>query len=641
MASATTDRRLGLTGDKGMKAPVDCATTANITLSGEQTIDGVTTSTSRVLVKNQTTTTQNGIYDTSSAAWTRALDADGYQDLVNGTMVLVAGGTTQVGQVYQVSGTNPITIGASAIAFSLSLTYNAATVAYTPAGTGAVATTAQAKLRERVSVFDFMTAGEIADVQSGAMTINVSAKILTAHTAAKHVFYPPGTYWMGNQSTSAIMVDFYGLGDNITMELGPGVEFVCNTTASVIPKFFRLSLNNNFRVIGTAKFRDLGYDYTINWRGAGGFGLEGASSSWGNINIDAIRGEGLVYPLYVYGGSTSNRVRGINVGYLDSYNCYYGFNCQNNGDEVTIGCIHSYLNYRPYFVYGCHSHNVTIYNRNNRGTSGAINICRISTGVHTKNLKIKYTAREMAVATTHVLINHIDLTGGTIQNIELDVDIDGDAASPAGYNPIRFVNYDGAAAETAAASSNYVTDIRLKGVCSSGANNVTSVATYVEAGEMAFARGRWFDFDSTITDNFRFATPASGANVKTWTPTWTGSVSNPAIGNGILTGEYEIDDSGICHYSMYIQMGTTTTYGSGTWTFGLPFKSRRSNYGQLHTAMVRDASAGFYVCAALVLSGTPGKLNVYYNGGSNIIGDALPMAWAATDYIAVSGSYAL
>ena len=68
MGSATTDRRMGLTGDKGMKAPVACATTANITLSGEQTIDGVLTSTSRVLVKNQNDATQNGVYDSSSAA---------------------------------------------------------------------------------------------------------------------------------------------------------------------------------------------------------------------------------------------------------------------------------------------------------------------------------------------------------------------------------------------------------------------------------------------------------------------------------------------------------------------------------------------------------------------------------------------
>ena len=53
MSSATTDRRMGLTGDKGMKAPARLATTGNITLSGEQTIDGVLTIQSRVLVKNQ------------------------------------------------------------------------------------------------------------------------------------------------------------------------------------------------------------------------------------------------------------------------------------------------------------------------------------------------------------------------------------------------------------------------------------------------------------------------------------------------------------------------------------------------------------------------------------------------------------
>ena len=71
MASSTTDRRLGLTGGLAFKSPVACATTANITLSGEQTIDGVTTSASRVLVWKQTDATQNGIWKTSSAAWTR------------------------------------------------------------------------------------------------------------------------------------------------------------------------------------------------------------------------------------------------------------------------------------------------------------------------------------------------------------------------------------------------------------------------------------------------------------------------------------------------------------------------------------------------------------------------------------------
>lgn len=96
------------------KSPAACATTANITLSGEQTIDGVTTSTSRVLVKNQTDQTQNGIYVSASGAWTRATDADAGSELVN-AFVFVTGGTVnqKTGWVQQTAG--PITIGTSNI----------------------------------------------------------------------------------------------------------------------------------------------------------------------------------------------------------------------------------------------------------------------------------------------------------------------------------------------------------------------------------------------------------------------------------------------------------------------------------------------------------------------------------------------
>lgn len=47
----------------------------NLTLSGEQTIDGSLTSSSRVLVDQQSTAAQDGIYVTSSGAWSRAADA--------------------------------------------------------------------------------------------------------------------------------------------------------------------------------------------------------------------------------------------------------------------------------------------------------------------------------------------------------------------------------------------------------------------------------------------------------------------------------------------------------------------------------------------------------------------------------------
>jgi hypothetical protein len=76
-----------------VKASVKCATTANITLSGEQTLDGILTSASRVLVKNQTTASQNGIYVSAGGAWTRATDMDSWSE-VPGANVWVEEGTT-------------------------------------------------------------------------------------------------------------------------------------------------------------------------------------------------------------------------------------------------------------------------------------------------------------------------------------------------------------------------------------------------------------------------------------------------------------------------------------------------------------------------------------------------------------------
>ena len=66
------------------KQPVACATLTNITLSGLQTIDGYTTlSGDRVIVKNQTTTANNGIYIASSGSWSRSSDADTWNELVS------------------------------------------------------------------------------------------------------------------------------------------------------------------------------------------------------------------------------------------------------------------------------------------------------------------------------------------------------------------------------------------------------------------------------------------------------------------------------------------------------------------------------------------------------------------------------
>jgi hypothetical protein len=76
------------------KASVVVATTANITLSGTQTIDGVAVSAGdRVLVKDQSTASGNGIYVVAAGSWTRATDADSWTELT-AAFTFVEKGTT-------------------------------------------------------------------------------------------------------------------------------------------------------------------------------------------------------------------------------------------------------------------------------------------------------------------------------------------------------------------------------------------------------------------------------------------------------------------------------------------------------------------------------------------------------------------
>ncbi len=108
MASTSTDILDGVSSSLAVKAPVRVATTAAITLSGLQTIDGVTVvAGDRVLVKNQTDATDNGIWKASSGTWTRAADFNGARDVVQGTMVKVTAGTVNAGYTYAVTTVDP------------------------------------------------------------------------------------------------------------------------------------------------------------------------------------------------------------------------------------------------------------------------------------------------------------------------------------------------------------------------------------------------------------------------------------------------------------------------------------------------------------------------------------------------------
>lgn len=104
--------RMGL----DVKDSVMVATTANIaSLSGLLTVDGYELlAGNRILVKNQNTASENGIYVAASGAWTRASDADGAGELSGGSFVFVESGDTQADSGWVVTTNGAITPGTTA-----------------------------------------------------------------------------------------------------------------------------------------------------------------------------------------------------------------------------------------------------------------------------------------------------------------------------------------------------------------------------------------------------------------------------------------------------------------------------------------------------------------------------------------------
>jgi hypothetical protein len=115
--ATTKDYVDNLAAGLAWKDAVRVATTANITLSGTQTIDGVAVvAGERVLVKNQTTASQNGIYVVAAGAWTRSTDADTGPEM-EGLAVFALEGTVNVDTAWVCTTNPPIAIGTTPLAF--------------------------------------------------------------------------------------------------------------------------------------------------------------------------------------------------------------------------------------------------------------------------------------------------------------------------------------------------------------------------------------------------------------------------------------------------------------------------------------------------------------------------------------------
>ena len=104
VSSSTSEYGLKLSAlNLGFTVTVKAATVSNISLSGQQTIDNVAVVTGDiVLVKNQSTSANNGIYTVASGSWTRNSSLDNTLDYNSNFVVYV-----QEGYVWKRYGYSP------------------------------------------------------------------------------------------------------------------------------------------------------------------------------------------------------------------------------------------------------------------------------------------------------------------------------------------------------------------------------------------------------------------------------------------------------------------------------------------------------------------------------------------------------
>ncbi len=104
-----------------VKASVRAASTGDLSLSGTQTVDDVSLiAGDRILVKNQSTGSENGIYDVAAGAWTRSTDADNTpsNEVTSGMFTFIEEGTANADSGWTLSTADPIVLDTTALTFT-------------------------------------------------------------------------------------------------------------------------------------------------------------------------------------------------------------------------------------------------------------------------------------------------------------------------------------------------------------------------------------------------------------------------------------------------------------------------------------------------------------------------------------------
>ena len=149
------------------------------------------------------------------------------------------------------------------------------------------------------------------------------------------------------------------------------------------------------------------------------------------------------------------------------------------------------------------------------------------------------------------------------------------------------------------------------------------------------------DDANILNGGISLSTKAASENWSSYTVTWTTNGTQPAIGNGTLTGYYLKIGKNV-YFRIKLTGGTTTTWGTGEFIFSLPVNAAsdftdtaignfrlRISAGNNYIGIVYIKTSSTVSC--MVQDSTTGK-------GTGV-GNGAPTGWTSGSYIYLSGVY--
>jgi hypothetical protein len=121
-----------------------------------------------------------------------------------------------------------------------------------------------------------------------------------------------------------------------------------------------------------------------------------------------------------------------------------------------------------------------------------------------------------------------------------------------------------------------------------------------------------------------------------FTPTWTSTGTNPALNNGTLTGRTQSVGK-TCFGHIDLAIGSTTTFGTGNYLFGLPRTSQGVQWNTVGSAF--DSSAGSLYALIARFNTTTTCTCWTMAAPAVLISATVPFTWATGDTLYIDFFY--